>query len=112
MSIQLSRRSLLAFAGVGALGVSGLRTVGTFAQGNAQSFVFPNGVQLSWIAPWSELNGSKLDTVVPNSVLLEGGNRGKFVVGFYDVATTIDDAVADVLSVTVTDPSLALPIAG
>jgi hypothetical protein len=97
---------------LGALGVGGFRSVGTFAQENTQSFVFPNCAQLDWIAPWSELKESKVTAVVPNSVLLEGDNQGQFVVGFYDAATTVDDAVADVLSVIATDPSQALPIAG
>lgn len=112
MDRTLSRRTLLATAGIGVLSATAFPVFATRAQESAQSHSFPNSNELIWVAPWTKQEEQAVAEILPDSIGLQGGNQGELIVGYYAASTDADTSANAFLSLLLDDTSQAVSVAG
>lgn len=94
MSTTFTRRQMMALAGLGAVGVSGVAR----AQSAPTSYTFANGNELVWADPWFKLPTEAVSVFLADATMLISGIDAQLLVGYYDEAKTVDDAANDMFS--------------
>lgn len=112
MSLNLSRRTLLALAGTSALSVAGLGSTIARAQTSASSHVFADASELAWAEPWAPMGSSFVGDLLTDSVALSGGKKGEVLVAYLPTPTSIDEVSASIFKSLELDVSLVSDIGG
>jgi hypothetical protein len=113
MNKNVSRRTMLALAGAGAVSMGSLRAAPVFAQGGTTSpHTFRAGAELTWVDPWTKYEESFVEEFLPDSAAFQSDGKAELVVGYYEASTGVDDAVASLLALIVQDPAASMEIAG
>lgn len=105
--MKTNRRTLIAVAGVSALGATSLRGLSAFAQSAPTSpYTFPSGQVLTWAEPWAA-GGHNSDAFVAASTYVHlQQQKTQIFAGVYDAPTDIGAASSAMLDKLWKEPTL------
>ncbi len=110
--MKTNRRTILAFAGMSAMGASGLRSLSVLAQSDpASPYTFGDGTVFTWTDPW--VYGGQINTDSPyaDCVYLWNG-QATLAAAYFSAPTEINDWVTWHLSTFGRDNTTAPEVAG
>lgn len=112
MRRTFNRRTLFALTAGAALGAGTFGRTMAYAQDGTSPHTFASGQTLTWIDPWTMDVSGTADTILPNSVLLNGGDSGEVLIGYNDAPQDINSVAESILLTVIDDISMAQIIAG